>query len=98
MLFILCARRNRVSMCLPTSVSPNESFLCAVISDLSCGSNTGSLSTWLEQSFGKFSIYVDYEDLRLLNEGFVSVSGSSRYAAIPVTVFVQACCLYERCC
>ncbi|XP_039537983.1 uncharacterized protein LOC120486186 [Pimephales promelas] len=40
--------------------------------DLSCGSNTGSLSTWLEQSFGKFSIYVDYEDLRLLNEGFVS--------------------------
>ncbi|XP_051748191.1 uncharacterized protein LOC127511420 [Ctenopharyngodon idella] len=38
----------------------------------SCGSNTSSLSTWLEESFGKFSIYVDYRDLRVLNEGFGS--------------------------
>ncbi|KAF4094544.1 hypothetical protein G5714_024740 [Onychostoma macrolepis] len=37
-----------------------------------CGSGTSSLSAWLEQSFGKFSIYVDYEDLRDLNTGFDS--------------------------
>ncbi|KAF4117970.1 hypothetical protein G5714_000021 [Onychostoma macrolepis] len=37
-----------------------------------CGSDTSSLSAWLEQSFGKFSIYVDYEDLRDLNTGFDS--------------------------
>ncbi|KAK2909588.1 hypothetical protein Q8A67_005425 [Cirrhinus molitorella] len=36
----------------------------------SCGSSTSSLSAWLEQSFGKFSIYVDYKDLRDLHTGF----------------------------
>lgn len=40
-----------------------------------CGSNSGSLSTCLWQCFGKFSIYVDYEDLRGLIEGFGSVRG-----------------------
>ena len=88
MLFISCARRHITALCLSTYVSPNESFLRAVISGSSCGSNTGSLSTWLGQSFGKFSIYVDYEDLRVLNEGFGSVSGPPRYAAVPVSVFL----------
>ncbi|RXN39412.1 putative threonine-rich GPI-anchored glyco isoform X2 [Labeo rohita] len=37
-----------------------------------CGSSTSSLSAWLEESFGKFSIYVDYKDLRDLNTGFDS--------------------------
>ncbi|RXN08378.1 hypothetical protein ROHU_035126 [Labeo rohita] len=37
-----------------------------------CGSNSGSLSTCLWACFGKFSIYVDYEDLRGLIEGFGS--------------------------
>ncbi|RXN29932.1 putative threonine-rich GPI-anchored glyco isoform X2 [Labeo rohita] len=37
-----------------------------------CGSSTSSLSAWLEESFGKFSIYVDYKDLRDLNTGFAS--------------------------
>ncbi|RXN08377.1 hypothetical protein ROHU_035127 [Labeo rohita] len=41
-----------------------------------CGSNSGSLSTCLWACFGKFSIYVDYEDLRGLIEGFGSVSGA----------------------
>ncbi|RXN19229.1 hypothetical protein ROHU_007324 [Labeo rohita] len=38
-----------------------------------CGSSTSSLSAWLEESFGKFSIYVDYKDLRDLNTGFDSL-------------------------
>ena len=96
---VSCARRHSAALCLSTYVFPNESFLLAVILGSSCGSNTGSLSTWLGQSFGKFSIYVDYEDLRVLNEGFGSVSGPSRYAAAPVNVlFLQACCFYKRCC
>ncbi|KAL1246815.1 hypothetical protein QQF64_034818 [Cirrhinus molitorella] len=37
-----------------------------------CGSNSGSLSTCLWVCFGKFSVYVDYEDLRGLIEGFGS--------------------------
>ncbi|RXN29929.1 putative threonine-rich GPI-anchored glyco isoform X2 [Labeo rohita] len=37
-----------------------------------CGSSTSSLSAWLEESFGKFSIYVDYKDLHDLNTGFDS--------------------------
>ncbi|XP_073792219.1 uncharacterized protein [Danio rerio] len=37
-----------------------------------CGSDTSSLSVWLEESFGKFSVYVDYQDLRALNEAFGS--------------------------
>ncbi|XP_058624960.1 uncharacterized protein LOC131536213 [Onychostoma macrolepis] len=37
-----------------------------------CGSDTSSLSAWLEESFGKFSIYVDYKDLREINTGFDS--------------------------
>ncbi|RXN24985.1 hypothetical protein ROHU_005994 [Labeo rohita] len=37
-----------------------------------CGSNSGSLSTCLWACVGKFSIYVDYEDLRGLIEGFGS--------------------------
>ncbi|XP_043101609.1 uncharacterized protein LOC122349571 [Puntigrus tetrazona] len=38
----------------------------------SCWSGTGGLGAWLEESFGKFSIYVDYQDLRVLNAGFDS--------------------------
>ncbi|KAF4094492.1 hypothetical protein G5714_024625 [Onychostoma macrolepis] len=37
-----------------------------------CGSNSSSLSTCLWECFGKFSIYVDYEDLRGLFEDFGS--------------------------
>ncbi|KTF74348.1 hypothetical protein cypCar_00039719 [Cyprinus carpio] len=37
-----------------------------------CGSDTSSLSAWFEESFGKFSIYVDYNDLREINAGFDS--------------------------
>ncbi|XP_043101619.1 uncharacterized protein LOC122349577 [Puntigrus tetrazona] len=37
-----------------------------------CGSESSSLSAWLEDSFGKFSVYVDYKDLREINTGFDS--------------------------
>ncbi|KAF4094494.1 hypothetical protein G5714_024627 [Onychostoma macrolepis] len=42
-----------------------------------CGSNSGSLSTCLWECFGKFSIYVDYEDPRGLIEGFAAVGALS---------------------
>lgn len=51
----------------------NESFLCVTAAGSSCWSGTGGLGAWLEESFGKFSIYVDYQDLRHLNAGFESV-------------------------
>ncbi|KAK9954015.1 hypothetical protein ABG768_016126 [Culter alburnus] len=37
-----------------------------------CSTNSSNLSTYLWACFGKFSIYVDYEDLRGLIEGFGS--------------------------
>ncbi|KAK9954023.1 hypothetical protein ABG768_016134 [Culter alburnus] len=47
--------------------------LCAVKDGSTCSFNRGSsLSTCLWACFGKFSIYVDYEDLRGLIEGFGS--------------------------
>jgi len=57
------------------SASPNECFPCIIVAGSPCGSDTSSLSAWLEESFGKFSIYVDYNDLREINAGFGSVSG-----------------------
>ncbi|RXN29931.1 putative threonine-rich GPI-anchored glyco isoform X2 [Labeo rohita] len=54
-----------------------------------CGSSTSSLSAWLEESFGKFSIYVDYKDLRDLNTGFDSFESldllsASQVAQLPL--------------
>ncbi|RXN26696.1 putative threonine-rich GPI-anchored glyco isoform X2 [Labeo rohita] len=54
------------------SASPNERFLCFILAGSTCGSDTSSRSAWLEESFGKFSIYVDYKDLREINTGFDS--------------------------
>ncbi|KAL1246817.1 hypothetical protein QQF64_034820 [Cirrhinus molitorella] len=58
-----------------------------------CGSNSGSLSTCLWVCFGKFSVYVDYEDLRGLIEGFGSVSGAPpRCRVAPATVLGRHVC------
>ncbi|XP_073724446.1 uncharacterized protein [Misgurnus anguillicaudatus] len=35
-----------------------------------CGSDTSSLSAWLDVNFGKFSVYIAYQDLLLLNANF----------------------------
>ncbi|RXN08375.1 putative threonine-rich GPI-anchored glyco isoform X2 [Labeo rohita] len=55
-----------------------------------CGSNSGSLSTWLWACFGKFSIYVHYEDLRGLIEGFGSARPVAPTAAASARVFGNA--------
>lgn len=65
---------------------PKECFLCIIVVGSPCGSDTSSLSAWLEESFGKFSIYVDYKDLREINTGFDSVSRPLCYELVPVTV------------
>ncbi|KAL1246719.1 hypothetical protein QQF64_034350 [Cirrhinus molitorella] len=61
--------------------SPRQQELAPVLSGYlkqrrssgsTCGSDTSSLGAWLEESFGKFSIYVDYKDLREINAGFDS--------------------------
>ncbi|XP_073792220.1 uncharacterized protein [Danio rerio] len=49
-----------------------------------CGSVTSSLSVWLEESFGKFSVYVDYQDLRALNEAFGSFQALNLLSASQV--------------
>nr|XP_055048161.1 uncharacterized protein LOC129433573 [Misgurnus anguillicaudatus] len=38
-----------------------------------CGSDTSSLSAWLDVNFGRFSVYVAFQDLLLLNENFFNV-------------------------
>lgn len=78
---LLCAERQRGSVSVKPRSLLNESFLHIFTVGPSCGSNTSGLSTWLEESFGKFSIYVAYEDLRLLNGGFEGVRGPPRYTA-----------------
>ena len=79
---LLCAERQRGSVSVKPLFLLNESFLRIITVGPSCGSNTSSLSIWLEESFGKFSIYVGYEDLRLLNGGFEGVRGPPRYTAV----------------
>lgn len=65
------------SLCVCERLSLLMSLFCtSSFSGSTCGSNSGSLSTCLWACFGKFSIYVDYEDLRGLIEGFGSVSGA----------------------
>ncbi|KAL0153446.1 hypothetical protein M9458_051250, partial [Cirrhinus mrigala] len=54
-------------------------FLCVILAGSTCGA-------WLEESFGKFSIYVDYKDLREINTGFHSVSGPACFPVVPMTV------------
>ncbi|XP_050976411.1 uncharacterized protein LOC127171648 [Labeo rohita] len=64
-----------------------------------CGSNSSSLSTCLWQCFGRFSIYVDYEDLRGLFEGFGSVSGAPpRRRVAPATVLGKRVVSHNRSC
>jgi hypothetical protein len=74
---------------LRMNFSLNESFLRIVSAGSTCGSGTSSLSAWLEESFGKFSIYVDYNDLRDLNTGFDSVSSPPCYPVVTVTVLAD---------
>ncbi|XP_056605313.1 uncharacterized protein LOC130421458 [Triplophysa dalaica] len=49
-----------------------------------CGSDTGSLSSWLAVNFGKFSLYVAYEDLRVLNTDFSSIEALNIQSAFQV--------------
>jgi hypothetical protein len=71
------------------SACPNELFLYVIVAGSTCGSDSSSLSAWLEESFGKFSIYVDYNDLREINTGFDSVSRPPCYPVVSVTVLAD---------
>nr|XP_055048721.1 uncharacterized protein LOC129433983 [Misgurnus anguillicaudatus] len=53
-------------------------------SDSTCGSDTSSLRAWFEVNFGKFSVYVAFQDLLLLNKNFFNFEALDSLSASEV--------------